>query len=182
MGVSENNGTPKSSILIGFSIIKHPFWGTSTFGNTHRSGTSPGVFKMEAFQMSAPKLGHSMEYGRFFTYIHHENQGSFHLPFQSWKSCSVSILETSKWAHLPCKYSPGGLLEGNFIDSNHGNFQGRTPLGVPAIFCNIKQRDILLQKNHCTCGVPFRINFKTMAPLGCVIVACQRCTQKKQTA
>jgi len=37
-------------------------------------------------------------------------------------------------------------------------------------------------KNHCTCGVPFRINFKTMAPLGCVIVACQRCTQKKQTA
>jgi len=25
MGVSENNGTPKSSILIGFSIINHPF-------------------------------------------------------------------------------------------------------------------------------------------------------------
>ena len=29
MGVSENNGTPKSSILIGFSIINHPFWGTT---------------------------------------------------------------------------------------------------------------------------------------------------------
>ena len=28
MGVSENNGTPKSSIFIGFSIINHPFWGT----------------------------------------------------------------------------------------------------------------------------------------------------------
>ena len=30
-------GTPKSSILIGFSIINinHPFWGTSNFGNTH---------------------------------------------------------------------------------------------------------------------------------------------------
>ena len=26
MGVSENRGTPKSSILIGFSIINHPFW------------------------------------------------------------------------------------------------------------------------------------------------------------
>jgi len=25
MGVSENNGTPKSSILIGFSIVNHPF-------------------------------------------------------------------------------------------------------------------------------------------------------------
>ena len=35
MGVSENNGTPKSSILIGFSIINHPFWGTSIFGNPH---------------------------------------------------------------------------------------------------------------------------------------------------
>ena len=35
MGVSENRGTPKSSILIGFSIINHPFLGTSIFGNTH---------------------------------------------------------------------------------------------------------------------------------------------------
>ena len=35
MDVSENRGTPKLSILIGFSIINHPFWGTSIFGNTH---------------------------------------------------------------------------------------------------------------------------------------------------
>ena len=26
---------PKSSILIGFSIINHPFWGTPIFGNPH---------------------------------------------------------------------------------------------------------------------------------------------------
>ena len=26
---------PKSSILIGFSIVNHPFWGTTIFGNTH---------------------------------------------------------------------------------------------------------------------------------------------------
>ena len=26
MGVSKNRGTPKSSILIGISIINHPFW------------------------------------------------------------------------------------------------------------------------------------------------------------
>ena len=31
--VSENSGTPKSSILIGFSIINHPFRGTTIFGN-----------------------------------------------------------------------------------------------------------------------------------------------------
>ena len=35
IGVSENSGTPKSSILIGFSIINHPFWGTTIFGNIH---------------------------------------------------------------------------------------------------------------------------------------------------
>ncbi len=34
-GISKNNGTPKSSILIGFSLINHPFWGTLIFGNTH---------------------------------------------------------------------------------------------------------------------------------------------------
>ena len=35
MDVSENNGTPKSAILIRYSIINHPFWGTPIFGNTH---------------------------------------------------------------------------------------------------------------------------------------------------
>ena len=33
MDVSENSGTPKSSSLIGFSTINHPFWGTIIFGN-----------------------------------------------------------------------------------------------------------------------------------------------------
>ena len=46
MDVSENSGTPKSSILIGCSIINHPFWGTPIFGNTHIHGrhiaTTPG--------------------------------------------------------------------------------------------------------------------------------------------
>ena len=31
MGVSVNGGTPKSSILIGVSIINHPFGGTPNF-------------------------------------------------------------------------------------------------------------------------------------------------------
>ena len=35
MGVAENRGTPKSFILIGFSIMNHPFWGIPIFGNTH---------------------------------------------------------------------------------------------------------------------------------------------------
>jgi len=35
-GVSKNRCTPKSSILVGFSITNHPFWGTPIFGNTHK--------------------------------------------------------------------------------------------------------------------------------------------------
>ena len=35
MDVSKNNGTPKSSILIGFSIINHPFWGSPILGNPY---------------------------------------------------------------------------------------------------------------------------------------------------
>ena len=44
MGVSENSGTPKSSIftVIGFSIINLPFWGTTIFGNTQIC-VKPGV-------------------------------------------------------------------------------------------------------------------------------------------
>ena len=40
MGVSKNRGTPKSSILIGCSIINHPFWDTPIFGNTHIGNTN----------------------------------------------------------------------------------------------------------------------------------------------
>ena len=43
MGVFKNNGTPKSSILIGFSIINHPFWGTPIFGNIHLAGSQVKV-------------------------------------------------------------------------------------------------------------------------------------------
>ena len=47
MGVSENSGTPKSSIFTGFSIINPPFWGpTPVFGNTHMSVCiGPCLFK-----------------------------------------------------------------------------------------------------------------------------------------
>ena len=40
LGVSKNNGTPKSSILIGFSIINHPFWDTPILGNHHLPTTT----------------------------------------------------------------------------------------------------------------------------------------------
>ena len=44
MGVSKNRGTPKSSILIGISIINRPFWGTTIFGNTHILSATPWLY------------------------------------------------------------------------------------------------------------------------------------------
>ncbi len=35
LGVSKNRGTPKSSILMVFSIVNHPFWDTPIFRNIH---------------------------------------------------------------------------------------------------------------------------------------------------
>ena len=51
MGVSENRGIPKSSILIGFSIMNHPLWGIPIFGNTHilRSFCFPKAFSFRFF-------------------------------------------------------------------------------------------------------------------------------------
>ena len=41
MDVSENSGTPKSSILIGIPIINHPFWGTPIFGRSCSEPQNP---------------------------------------------------------------------------------------------------------------------------------------------
>ena len=54
MDVSKNNGTPKSSILIGFSIINHPFWGTPIFGNTHMLFTPLPTSNKKPRRLSAP--------------------------------------------------------------------------------------------------------------------------------
>ena len=62
MGVSENSGTPKSSILIGFSIINHPFWGTPIFGNTHIDSPT-NVYKCIGC------LGESRVYSLFTTHF-----------------------------------------------------------------------------------------------------------------
>ena len=47
LDVFKNRGTSKSSILIGFSIINHPFCGTSIFGNIYWKPGLPYVFLPE---------------------------------------------------------------------------------------------------------------------------------------
>ena len=42
-------GLPKSSILIGFSIINHPFWGTPIFGNIHMTLEPFCLMKIHSF-------------------------------------------------------------------------------------------------------------------------------------
>ena len=59
LGVSKNNGTPKSSILIGFSLINRPFGGTTIFGNTHllAVGRVPYTNSFTSHTMVMPCLG-----------------------------------------------------------------------------------------------------------------------------
>ena len=59
LGVSENRGTPKSSILIGFSIINHPFLDTSIFGKTY----------LVAIYISTNPVGHPLHGGFRYTGI-----------------------------------------------------------------------------------------------------------------
>ena len=55
---------PKSSILIGFSIINHPFWGTPIFGNTQMVVKSKGI----SFPQKWPK--HSEVFWPNFHAVH----------------------------------------------------------------------------------------------------------------
>ncbi len=45
--------SPKSSMLIGLFIIKHPFWGTTIFGNTHIAS----CFKSDTVSILKMSLG-----------------------------------------------------------------------------------------------------------------------------
>ena len=49
---------PKSSILIGFSIINRPFWGTAIFGSTQMDN----IFR----SMGQPQKDHQLLAGLFF--------------------------------------------------------------------------------------------------------------------
>ena len=44
MGVSKNRGTPKATILIGFSMVNHPFWDTPIWKHPYKVYTS-GAYK-----------------------------------------------------------------------------------------------------------------------------------------
>ena len=88
MGVSENSGTPKSSILKGFSIINHPFWGTPIFGKTHISPSHGFFFPSKNSQRrQGAEVGSNLRHSHGSKDIPQEKQGSFksdHKNTDSW--------------------------------------------------------------------------------------------------
>ena len=83
MGVSKNMGTLKSSILIGFSIINHPFWGTHIFGNTYILGLPP-----------TQDASHHQDYEPFLVGNPNLN---LHLPLASWVGGRSNLYIQKNW-------------------------------------------------------------------------------------
>ena len=89
--VSENRGTPKSSNLMRFSIINHPFWGTPIFGNPLNVTKTMSNFFGRPFLFAE-----AFEHNFFFLDI----LASCHFfPQNPWKSPMVSGLKNLHVSH-----------------------------------------------------------------------------------
>ena len=124
LGVSKNSDTPKSSILIGFSIINHPFWGTTIFGNTYlwNPPTLERNFRRLGWRWSESIAG--QEAKKKFTRID-AFEGIFQSLGVEWK-----IAELRRWLAV------GGFLKQTWCPSE-GNLVTRSPFGMMG---NNKQR------------------------------------------
>ena len=65
MDVSKNSGNPKSSILIGFSIINHPFWGTYFWKHPYVESWRQGGRQYLDFQICLNMILHTVIIYRF---------------------------------------------------------------------------------------------------------------------
>ena len=103
MDVSENSGTPKSSILIGFSIINHPFWGTPIFRNTHIVWDMEPLGKSSAFKMPKPPCCQVAETPRRTWTLARPASGAWDgkLPKRVGGWTNPFENYQSKWVHLP---------------------------------------------------------------------------------
>ena len=64
MGVSENRGgPPKSSILMRFCIINHPFWGTPIFANIHSFHCFMWLLEVDAVFIRGESNNHPLAIG-----------------------------------------------------------------------------------------------------------------------
>ena len=98
MDVSENRGTPKSSILIGISIINHPFWGTTIFGNTHIPVTLPKFIFHGPWNVTGPHQGkvfclHTVHFQGFQLAVKLRRKVRPPLPLTDWQSIIDRIVK-----------------------------------------------------------------------------------------
>ncbi len=122
MGVSKNNGTPKSSILIGFSIINHPFWGTPIFGNTHILSTSLNYWTRNQWpkrpetrkkrELPTAPLRHIAFVGMWtdVKHLQHGNSRSFPQKvkiYETWPFPSVKFWKNDSWIIFEQKLRSG---------------------------------------------------------------------------
>ena len=121
MDVSENNGTPKSSIVIGFSIIHHPFWGTTVFGNTQicanhlwKSDGHPSSGDCQWFQ--APNLKKHMDF--------------YHPKWESIESSPIFWGKTSLWNHYFSLPKTNGFAPEIMVTKGNKHFKAFFPFGV----------------------------------------------------
>ena len=106
MGLSKNRGTPKSSILIGFSTINHPFSGTPIFGkHPYLKRSHFGKVQNKAGTKGL-MTGGSWETFRFRMSLRAEKNLGNDLPSHSWpkKFWVKSTIETyrisKQWSSL----------------------------------------------------------------------------------
>ena len=79
MGVSKNRGTPKSSILIGFSIVNHPFLGFYHYFGKHPYNWSFGALSFEESRALSSRIllrVPSVDHGRFVLPVFDASRGS----------------------------------------------------------------------------------------------------------
>jgi len=98
LDVSENSGTPKSSILIGVSIINHRFWGTPIFGNTH---LEMGIYSDCIYSDKSIFARRSGYKGQLLQKSEQKNWGLMPIPGSSIVGCQMDgTWGLSTWYHF----------------------------------------------------------------------------------
>ena len=132
MGVSKNRGTPKSSILIGFSIINHPFWGFSTYFWKHPYTYTGSISAIQSGFSKPESLGspNHTAWGKPPIKPRCEHRGISWEGEGGWKSWSTSTigfplrgrLSSHDWIWLVGKFV-GKFLVGGFSPTHLENMR-----------------------------------------------------------
>ena len=115
---------PKSSILIAFSIINYPFWGTPIFGNTHVHSELCRLEKTNKTVGQAIPWSYSL-HGFYICTWHH-------IRLSSARFCFFEKKHHQRWSGMFC------LVGGGFTDCTMVNHKPNTIL---ELFPSIKQAD-----------------------------------------